>query len=327
MPAAELTDEPWLFADAETRALFDRVRAACGRELGNAAEIFVGVQTSADDVYIFQAVNETPQTVTLRWDDRDWPIERGVLRPCLHDVKLHPYWRVEANRWMIFPYDIIANGARTRAQLIQPAEMEQRFPLCLAYLRARQVTLQQRSITGGTNGTRQFYQFGRSQSLTKFDSPKIILPILSREARYAYDDSNIMMTGGGNGPYYLIRPCDNVPETNFFLLAVLHHPLSEAIVRTHTSVFRGGYYSHGKQFIEHLPIPSATPAERADIEELVEQLIAANDAVQAARVPHIQDLHERNATVLRDQVEELVSRLFGLSAMDMALVRAVSMPS
>ena len=103
-----------------------------------------------------------------------------------------------------------------------------------------------------------FYQFGRSQSLTKFDSPKIILPILSLNARYAYDDNDIVVTGGGNGPYYMIRPRPGVDETNYFLLAVLHHPLSEAMVRTHTSPFRGGYYSHGKQFIEHLPIPQAT---------------------------------------------------------------------
>ncbi len=200
MPAAELTDDPWQFADAATRALFARVRAACGRELGEASEIFVGVQTSADAIYIFSEVSSTPNTVTLRWDGRDWPIERDILRPCLLDVTLHPYARAEANTWMIFPYEIV-NGARTTAQLIQPADMARRFPLCLAYLTARQADLQRRNIVGGTAATRQFYQFGRSQSLTKFDSPKIILPILSREARYAYDDTNIMMTGGGNGPY------------------------------------------------------------------------------------------------------------------------------
>lgn len=326
MPAAELTDDPWQFADAGTRALFARVRAACGRELNDAAEIFVGVQTSADSIYIFRAAAEAPDTVTLRWNGRDWPIERGVLRPCLLDVTLHPYARAEANTWMIFPYEIV-NGARASARLIQPAEMARRFPLCLAYLTARQAELERRNIVGGAAAERQFYQFGRSQSLTKFDTPKIILPILSREARYAYDDTNIMMTGGGNGPYYLIRPRDGAPESNFFLLAVLHHPLSEAMVRTHTSPFRGGYYSHGKQFIEHLPVPPATPAQRAEIETLVAQLIAANDAAQAARVPHQKTLHERNAAALRDQIEAAVSVLFGLSPVDMALARAVPIPA
>lgn len=326
IPAADLTDEPWQFADADTRALFARVRAACGRELGQAAEIFVGVQTSADGIYIFRAANETPDSVTLRWDGRDWPIERGILRQSLLDAPLNPYARAKANTWMIFPYEIVP-GMRAAAQLLQPAELARRFPLCFAYLNARKEELERRNIVGGAAGQRQFYQFGRSQSLTKFNSPKIILPILSREARYAFDDNNIIMTGGGNGPYYLIRPVDGALETNFFLLAVLHHPLSEAMIRTHTSAFRGGYYSHGKQFIEHLPIPPATPAQRAEIEMLVGQLIGANDAAQAARMPHQKTLHERNAVAFREQVERCVGLLFGLSQTDLVLAKAVPVPA
>ena len=326
LPAEELTDDPWQFADADTRALFARVRAACGRELKDAAEIFVGVQTSADPIYIFRAVAETAAAVTLHWNGRDWPIERGILRPCLHDARLYPYARAEANAWMIFPYDIV-HAARTSARLIQPAEMARRFPVCYEYLTARRAELERRNVVGGNADDRQFYQFGRSQSLTKFDSEKIILPILSLEARYAYDDNNIIMTGGGNGPYYSIRPVDGAPETNFFLLAVLHHPLSEAMVRTHTSPFRGGYYSHGKQFIEHLPMPSATAQQRAEVEGLVGQLIEANDAVRTARLPHQITLHERNALALRERVEDVVSRLFRLSADDMNLVRAVPIPA
>lgn len=322
LPAAELTDDPWQFVDADTRALFARVRAACGRELKDAAEIFVGVQTSADLIYIFPATDETADTVTLRWGDQDWPIERGILRPCLDDARLYPYTRAKANAWMIFPYEVVP-GNRTRARLIQPADMARRFPRCFTYLKTRQAELERRNVVGGTAADRQFYQFGRSQSLTKFDSPKIILPSLSLEARYAYDESNIMMTGGGNGPYYLIRPRSDVPESNFFLLAVLHHPLSEAMVRTCTSPFQGRYYSHGKQFIEHLPIPPATPAQRAEIEALVRQLIDANDAMQAARTPRQKTLHERNAAALREQIEARVSALFALSAPDIALTKVV----
>ena len=308
MPSIELADAPWRFADADTRSLFARVRTICARNLGHAAEIFVGVQTSADPVYIFHAVSETAATATLSWSNRNWPIERGILRPCLHDAKLSPYARATANAWMIFPYEIV----RAKARLLQPLEMARRFPLCLAYLTARRSELDRRAISGGQAADQQFYQFGRSQNLTKFDSPKIILPVLSLEARYAYDDTNIIMTGGGNGPYCLIRPFSGAPETPFFLLAVLHHPLCEAIIRTHTSAFRGGYYSHGKQFIKGLPIPPATPRERTDIETLVAQLIDTSDAARPA---------------LRDAVETRVSELFGLSPDDVALAKATPLPA
>ena len=327
IPATELGDDNWQFADAVTRDVFARVRAACPNELGQVAEIFVGVQTSADAIYIFRAAAETATTVTLGWDGRDWPIERGILRPCMLDAPLLPYARAEPNRWMIFPYELVAGARRTEARLIPPADMARQYPGCWAYLNARRAELERRNITGGANGTQQFYQFGRSQSLTKFDSPKIILPILSLEARYAYDEDNITVTGGGNGPYYMIRPRPGAAVSNAFLLAVLHHPLSEAMIRTNTSPFRGGYYSHGKQFIEHLPVPAVSDADRAAIEQLVSDMIAANDAAKNARTPHQRSLQERNATALRDQIEARVTGLFGLTPADMAVVRAVPVPA
>ena len=326
IPAAELGDDTWQFADIETRDVFARVREACPNELGQVAEIFVGVQTSADAIYIFRPVVETATAFTLRWDGRDWPIERAILRPCMLDAPLLPYAKAKPNSWMIFPYELVAGVRRTEASLIPPADMARHYPGCWAYLLARREELERRNITGGTNGTRQFYQFGRSQSLTKFDSPKIILPILSLKARYAYDEDNITVTGGGNGPYYMIRPRPEAAVSNAFLLAVLHHPLSEAMIRTNTSPFRGGYYSHGKQFIEHLPVPGASDVERGMIEQLVLNLIAANDDAQNARTPHQRSLHERNAAALRDQIEARVTTLFGLTPADLAVVRAVPVP-
>ena len=55
VPANELSEDPWRFANADTSALFDRIKAAFPNELGTVAEIFVGVQTSADKIYIFEA--------------------------------------------------------------------------------------------------------------------------------------------------------------------------------------------------------------------------------------------------------------------------------
>jgi type I restriction-modification system DNA methylase subunit len=327
IPVATLGEETWQFADAETRILFDRVRSAFPDRLGQLTEIFVGVQTSADGIYIFSPAGEDATSVILRWNDRDWPIERGVLRPCLYDVQLFAFTQPQPNAWMIFPYELGAGRASNKARLIQPEEMARRFPGCLAYLEARRGELEKRNVTGGPTDERQFYQFGRSQSLTKFDSPKIILPILSIEARYAYDDTNIMVTGGGNGPYYMIRPRSGSAVSNQYLLAVLNHPLSEAFVRANTSPFRGGYYSHGKQFIENLPVPVPDGRERADVEALVVQVIGVLDAVRAARTPHQKDLYERQAIALRAEIEARVTTLFGLSPADMDIVRAVPVPT
>ncbi len=327
IPAAELGEDPWQFANAETRALFDRISAAHPQQLGTVAEIFVGLQTSANDVYIFQAVAVDGTTCTLRWNDRDWSIEREILHPSLLKVSLVQFARPQPNTWIIFPYELIPNATgRVTAHLIQPADMAARFPGCWTYLNARRQELNERNIQGGRVAERQWYQYGRSQSLTKFDRDKIILPILSVEPRYAYDDRGILVTGGGNGPYYMIRRRPNADFSNHYLLAVLNHPLSEAFVRTNTSPFRGGYYSHGKQFIQTLPIPFPDNAARREIEALVMALIEKRDGLGFDRSPRDRIRLGRESADLAQQIEQRVSQVFGLVPEDQAIIDAVLVP-
>jgi len=327
IPTENFGEGPWEFADEETRALFKRIRETNPQCLSSVAEILVGVQTSADKVYILHAVNEDSNTVNCHWNGRDWSIERSILRPCLHDVTLVAYTKPQPNTWIIFPYEITADEkGKVRAHLIQPRELKKHFPGCWAYLKARQKELEERAITGGAVAEQQWYQYGRSQSLTKFNSPKIILPVLSIEPRYNYDETNTIFTGGGNGPYYMIRAREGVGVSNHYLLAVLNHPLSEAFIRTNTSPFRGGYYSHGKQFIENLPVPIVDEVQRGEIEELVKTLISTLDRVSAARTPRERTPKEREAMALRSEIEKRISGAFGLSEEDLETVFAVPVP-
>lgn len=319
LAAATLGDDAWQFADAETRAVFDRVRATCPTRLGAIADLFVGVQTSANKTYIFRSVGETADHHLLRWDGRDWPIEKAVLRPCLMKVQLIPYARPTANTWMIFPYS-------TEQRPYSSEEMLQQFPQCLVYLEARRATLDLRDFGDGADDQHEFYEFGRSQNLFKFNSPKIIVQTLSLESRYSYDDQNVVVTGGGNGPYNLVRHRANTGVTDYYLLAVLNHPFSEAFIRTNTSVFLRGYYSHGKQFIEDLPVPIPSDADSATIDALVVRLIAAYSDIATARTPHDKTLYERQAADLRQQIEAHITQLFGLTSADMDIVRAVPIP-
>ncbi|MBM4118685.1 hypothetical protein FJ251_13310 [bacterium] len=323
IPGTRLGEEAWTIAASSARAVFDRIRSAWTETLGDVADIFVGVQTSADEVYIVVAEQENADSISITWDGREWTLERAILRPCLHDVQLHAYARPQPNKYIIFPYRL---GER-RASLIQPREMRADYPGAWAYLQARRGQLEVRNVTGGSASERQFYQYGRSQSLTKFNCAKIILPILSLEPRYAYDDQNIVVTGGGNGPYYLTKPKEGSTSSLYYLLAVLCHPLSEAMVRSRTSVFGGGYYSHGKQFIESLPIPSAAAEQRRSVEGLVERAVRTTSEVWEARSPAIRAAKEREAEALRLRIEQAMTEILGLTEEELAVVRAVPVPA
>lgn len=321
-PASRITQAPWEFGSASAQAVFERVKTKWQKQLGTVADIFVGVQTSADEIYIIQPKPGTKNCVVVTWDGREWPIEKNILRPFLHDVPLEAYGKPKPNKFIIFPYNL----SGTRAVLIQPAEMKRTYPGALAYLAARKKELDKRSVTGGSESARQFYQFGRSQSLKKFNSPKIILPALSLEPRYAYDDKNIVVTGGGNGPYYLVRPKESSGYSLFYLLAVLCHPLAEAMIRTRTSVFGGGYYSHGKQFIKVLPMPEPNETEKKTVEDLVRNIIDLKSEAEKAKTPQARTAKRREVASLHARIEALITEAFGLTEDELKAVRAVLVP-
>jgi len=323
IPAADVGREPWAFCSASASAIFERLNKEKFSTLVEYADIFVGVQTSNDSVYIFSPTREEENYVIYEMDGKEWKLERSLLRPCLHDVPLHAFGTPKPNKYMIFPYEIIAG----KANLIPPDSMAQNYPGVWSYLCEHKDILSKRSITGGKIEMRQWYQFGRSQSLTKFSSAKIILPILSLEPKYALDEDDIVVTGGGNGPYYLVRPHSLAMTDLYFLLAVLCHPVSEALVRSKTSVFQGGYYSHGKQYIENLPIPAHTSDQKNYIAELVQQVIAVGVHLDQAAIPNARINLERNFNQLKEEIEEQITALFQLTEEEMVVVRDVPTPA
>ena len=102
--------------------------------------------------------------------------------------------------------------------------------------------------------------------------------------------------------------------------------MSESFIRTNTSVFGGGYYSHGKQFIERIPVPIPSDAQLREIDGLVEELILVLGEADAARMPHVRVAKEREAATLRSDIEACVSSVYGLSEVDVEAVRAVPIP-
>ena len=95
-----------------------------------------------------------------------------------------------------------------------------------------------------------------------------------------------------------------------------------------TSVFRGGYYSHGRQFIKNLPIPVPDDdAAKEAIEQQAERVIFAQDALIGARTPRERTQRERAAKDARARLERQVSALFGLSSDDAEIIESVAVPS
>lgn len=199
--------------------------------------------------------------------------------------------------------------------------MRENYPFALDYLERLRYKLDRRNMPNRNN--ENWFAFGRSQSLRRFLSGEhLVWPVLSVNSNYVYDNEMVVFTGGGNGPFYGLEMKSSSQESIFYIQAVLNHWLMELLVKSKASVFRGDYYSHGKQFIASLPIykinfdnPDETAKHNRIVEyvhtimQLKEQLLAAPNTAQKMVL-------ERSITAIKNDLNKAIDELYLVESPD-----------
>ncbi|KXA95217.1 hypothetical protein AKJ36_01250 [candidate division MSBL1 archaeon SCGC-AAA259I07] len=343
----DLTSEPWTFVGDAVDDLFARLKEEHEYTLNDVADIFVGAQTSCNLLYeIKDNFEEQGEYVSFEGPNGEGrKIEREILRPYFHTTNrfkptIVPMTHLKPNGYIIYPYD-------EDGEIIPIETMQEKYPKAWEYFNdyrnkevcaKRRRTLEERDLY---NDDEEFYRYGRYQSIGKFVGEKIIVQVLSKEPKYGYDDSDVVVTGGGNGPFYNIRPYDNLQQKietpdSFvsdldirYLMAVVCHPIIEAMVRSGSSFFRGGYYSHGKQFIKDVPIKMIDKNDEEEFQKyqavirLVQEHMDVYEKFLNAKTEKERQIHEEHLSDLRSKIGSYISNLYNLSEKEMEIAKTV----
>ena len=315
--APYLSRQPWAFLPQDLISQLQKAEEHC-EPLSTLADIFVGVQTSADNIYIIHADREDGHFVySHEKDGTEIKLEKDILRKSVYDAKLTSYEKIEANSYIIFPYKEVDG----KPKLYDIEEMEECFPNALEYLNRHKEALNKRNMPNRND--LNWYAFGRSQSLRRFMSGKhLVWPVLSLNSNYVYDDEMVVFTGGGNGPFYGLQMKQSSRESIFYVQAILNHWLMELLVKSKASTFRGDYYSHGKQFIASLPIYRIdfdNPIEvkkHDDIVRGVETIMHLKEQAKCARNITERTVFERSASAVNHELNALIDTLYQVEAQE-----------
>jgi adenine-specific DNA-methyltransferase len=94
-----------------------------------------------------------------------------------------------------------------------------------------------------------------------------------------------------------------------YLLALLNSSALWWFIRATAATKQGGFYEFKPMYVGQLPIPSATRAEQAALEALVERILAAKRANPQADV-----------SAWEREIDERVYRLYGLTPEEIKIV-------
>ncbi|PZS05664.1 MAG: hypothetical protein DLM56_02485 [Pseudonocardiales bacterium] len=324
----DLTGESWPIADEARTKVFEKMEQAGIAKLGDAGwtNIFVGVQTSADGIFFIKPDPNRSTDTIARFKDRngvDREVERAILRPAVRDRTFEPYGREPVpDCYAIFPYDVqppSPGRKRGTATVHDEATMKALHPKALDYLTAHKAALQGRSVE--PNPGDNFWAYGRSQSLTKLDDPKLIVRVLSLAPQYMLDMDGLVTPGGGDGgPYYLVRPDDACPYSINVVQAIFSHPAVDAFVASRGRLYRGSYVVHRKAFMEAIPVPDLDAHGQREIETAVTEMQNIVVQLRTKQDAAIRTTLTGRFQVLRTKVNGVISAAYRLTHEDMAAI-------
>ena len=301
--------------------MFERLNKFSTKLADVVSGMFVGLQTSADTVYLFKESRPAKRgrTEVFSKELGEWVVvESALLKPVVRSGSIKRN-RAEATAQVLFPYHV----ENCEATLIDAAEMSEDYPLAWDYLKRNKSLLAGREK--GKFQDTSWYRFGRTQNLGMWEQTKLMIPYMTTElAAYLDHGDNYYFINVTTGGYGITS--DGKHGSLAYLCGLLNSRLLDFYFKCVSSPFHGGYYAANKQFIEQLPIYPINFADGSDksrhdqMVTLVEQMLGLHQRLSAAKTPHDKTLLERQLTATDAQIDRLVYDLYGLSAEEIGIV-------
>lgn len=228
----ELRNENWLLVSRKVGALLRRLES-CGVPLGSVVdgEIAYGIKTGRNAAFFID--DETRERLI-----QEDPRSNEVIKPLVVGNEVRRYHLERRGEWLLY---------------LQHGIDISRYPAVEAYLEAYRATLEKRATA------QAWYELQQPQPGYRefYDAEKILYPVISREARFAFDSEGL----------YPNDKCYLIPGPRLFLLAVLNSRTSffhlrQVVARLEGKSLEDPYLELRTQYMERLPVPKIPETDR-----------------------------------------------------------------
>lgn len=236
-------DVEWITLPRQIRENLQPALSSEMARLGDYVNIECGIQTSADEVYLFQELKQGKgKTVLVRSkkDEGDWiELEEDIVRPCMKGA-------AEKEHFLLFPYDSVG-------VILKEEQLRKLYPRAWKYLDKQKKKLSTRKLS--RNGT-LWYEFGRPQGTRACNKKKVLVPSLLIEAKARIDDAGYLTftaSGKGGGGGWALSPKDNTTITLQQIQEAVMSPLAWSHILAYGSPQLGGWRGVDKQVLSRIP--------------------------------------------------------------------------
>ncbi|TKK70218.1 hypothetical protein FC093_05570 [Ilyomonas limi] len=242
-----LTADSWILTDSQRQKLLEKLQQQPDRLKDVFAKIFVGLQTSLDEVYVLDLLSENKNNYTCFSNSlgERVEIEKGIVKPFLMGKDVKRYEKPQNKHVVIFPYQIIDGTAR----LMDQDCIKISYPLAWKYLNNNRIELENREK--GRMRHEGFYAYIYPKNLTEFANRKLLTPDIANRSELTIDEK---------GQYYHTTTIyglslkSTIVEDLKYFLGILNSKLLFFYLSATGNILRGGYFRFKTDYLKPFPI-------------------------------------------------------------------------
>ena len=234
--------------------------------------IFQGIATSLDDVYVFEGKEEGNIIKGYnRKYDYHFEIEKDLVKPFIKGNEMGKYKNLENKNFVLFPYQKMND----KIEYVNFEYIEKYLPMTKKYLKYFEKEIKSRE-RGKMKEKVDWYAYIYPKNLNKFENSKIMTQEISLGCKMTYDKKGIY--------YHPTTIYSFVKNEKFnvddkFYLSILNSKIMWFFLKNTGTELSGGYFRFKTNYINPFPLPEISENANNFIEK-TDKMLALNKELQ-----------------------------------------------
>ena len=251
------------------REVYDKLLKRKDGQIGDIADVFQGIRTSANSIYIVIPrdanrieSDDTGDTVTVSpigYENRTYEVETDLLRPWLQGIDVQRWEADWTGRHVIHPYYVRKGPDGVENGLYTQTELKSQLPKTWKYFTEFKDELEQRE--GGRMEDRDdWYGYIYPKNLERFERPKMMTADMSDRARYTIDSEGTWYFAAPYGVQLQEGKLEHTDE----IACQLNSELLDFFLKHISPMLLGGKYRYQSRYIHPLPYILDTESQASE---------------------------------------------------------------
>ena len=268
------------------------------------AELFVGLQTSSDNLYVLQKNEDGSYTVPLT--SAIYKLEPDFFKPFLKGKDVQKWSYLETNKYVFFPYKLQDGIAET----VSLTYLQKNYPLTYKYVMDNEKEFKKRE-SGKGGKLPCWYAYIYPKNLTKFEQLKLTsMEICAVHPNVTMNRENLYHATTAYS--WVIREDANISYE--LLLAILNSPVIWWFIKLSGDTLQGDARRFKTEYLNPFPLP-----EKISQEDEQKIISAVNEILSIKEKEPNADVSEKE-----NALNQKIYELYGLDDNDVMIIESAN---